>query len=699
MHHPHRTALLLACFVWRAALSLVAAEPVDLSRVEPVAADQPVPTQDFFRPALLQQPALNPSGTHIGAIITAGFDRHELLVYELKTQKAERIDCEGDKDIYHFSWLNDQRLVFMLSGRKLYGLGLFALDVNSVHGAYPLLQYYGSALVSVPRQNRLQPLVWNRRDFETEKDLGVCAINTGLRTGKFVNALAAGVRWEDLMDVRDNNERHIITRYPVPGKGFGLGYLTDKNGNLEFAFTMEQGVQKLLRFADGQWKPCPIDLDTVDVLGCGEQPGELVVRGPRQEGQSRALQFMDAATGRLGEVLMQDKDYDFYGGGVSNGWLYRDPANGNILGAYYERVGPHVVWFSEGYRALQKILSGFFPKLVVRIIGSNEAQNFFLVAVSSDRQPVTYQWVDLEKRTAGLFKSSAPWIDPQRMRPMMPLKFKTGDGRQLDAYVTLPAGASKQNPPPLIVLPHGGPWARDTWGFDPEVQFLASRGYAVLQPNYRGSPGTSWMFPESDRWDFLKMHDDVTAAAKTLVASGLVDGRRVAIMGGSFGGYLALSGAVKEPGFYRCAVTIAGVFDWEQLIRERKFDRYDNPTFDYFLRKLGDPANHPERFAAISPVRHVASVRVPVFVAHGKDDPIADISQSKRLIAELDKHHVTHENLLVSEEGHGMGHLKNQVELYSRIEAFLAKHLMPLPTAAAAPAPGSASVTSDRGTP
>jgi dipeptidyl aminopeptidase/acylaminoacyl peptidase len=697
MSAPTLRSVLLAFLTLRAAFPLFAVDPIDLNRVDPVPASQPLPVQDFFRPSVLQQPKLNLAGTHIAAIITAGADRRELLVYELQTKKIDGVTGEGDKDIYSFEWLNDKRLIFTLSARKLWGLGLFAADIGRGVDAYPLLQYYGTSLVAVPRQDRLQPLVWNSRDFETGKDLGVSAIDTGLRGGRFVNALTASVDWSAMVDVRDNNARHIRRSYPVPEHGIGTGYLTDKDGELEFAFTMEDGVQKLFRLDAGRWNPCPIDLDEIDVIGCGDQRGQLVVVGPRQDGKPRAVQFLDAATGQLGEVLLQDKAYDFYSGGTSRGWLYREPTQNRIIGAVFERNGPHVVWFTEEYRALQKILNDFFPNMVVRIIGSDEAQKLFLVAVHSDRQPVIYNWVDLEKRTIGLIKKSAPWIDPQRMQPMKSLRFKTPDGHQLDAYLTLPAVATKQNPPPLVVLPHGGPWARDTWGFDREAQFLASRGYAVLQPNYRGSNGTAWMFSPEDRWDFLKMHDDVTAATKALIASGHVDGRRVAIMGSSFGGYLALSGVTKEPNLYRCAITIAGVFDWEQLIQARKFDRYEDPAFDYLLRRIGDPKREPQKFAAISPVRHVASVRVPIFVAHGKDDPIADIGQSKRLIAELDKHHVTHEDFLVSEEGHGMGNLKNQVELYSRIEAFLARHLMPLPTSAAAPT--TAPAASDSATP
>jgi len=670
------------------------ADAIDLKRIEPVPADEPIPLQDFFRPLALQEPKLNLTGTHIAAIITAGEDKHELLVYELKTQKTEAIGGFGDKDIYDFHWLNERRLIFSLSREKLYGLGLFAANVGELTRAYPLLQYCGSRLVAIPPQNRLQPLVWNRRDsLETEKDLGVSAINTDLSSGKLID-LYRSMNDLDYMaareKVRDNNDRHTQRTYPVPGGGLGTGYLADKDGQLEFAFTMQNGVEKMLRLVDRHWEPCPVNLDEIDVITCGDKPGQLVVLGPRQEGKPRALQFMDGATGQLGEVLLQDKAYDFYSAGSSNGRLYRDPVSRVIIGAMFERNGPSVVWFTEEYRALQKILNGFFPGMVVRIIGSDEAQKLFLVATFSDRQPVIYNWVDLEARKAGLIKRSAPWIEARRMQPMNILQFKTRDGHQLDAYLTLPAGASKKNPPPLVVLPHGGPWVRDSWGFDGEVQFLASRGYAVLQPNYRGSLGTAWLFPYRDQWELRKMHDDVTDATKALIASGLIDRNRVAIMGASFGGFLALSGVVNEPELYRCAVTIAGVFDYEQVIREEKYDQYDSPAYGYFLRYLGDPKKEPEKFDAFAPVRHVDRVRVPVFVAHGKDDNVAEITQSKRLVSELEKHHVPFEKLFVSGEGHGMGHLKNEVELYGRIEVFLAKNLMAAPAAAPAAASGGA---------
>jgi dipeptidyl aminopeptidase/acylaminoacyl peptidase len=201
------------------------------------------------------------------------------------------------------------------------------------------------------------------------------------------------------------------------------------------------------------------------------------------------------------------------------------------------------------------------------------------------------------------------------------------------------------------------------------------------------------MFPEADKWEFVKMHDDVTEATKAVIASGLVDRDRIAIMGASFGGYLAISGVVREPALYRCAVTNAGVFDWAEQVLARKYDRYEDFSYGYLIRRLGDPKRDPQRFERMSPGRHVDQIRVPVFVAGGKDDQTVEISQSKTLVSDLRKHNVPHETCFVSEEGHGMRHVKAQVELYSRIEAFLAKNLMPKRAGTADPSAGSAAAT------
>lgn len=641
------------------------AEKIDLERITPVPDNEPIPTQDFFRSPLFHSPRINPSGTHIAALITGNQDKYQLLCYDLKSRKLDVTGAPGDRDIYQFHWLGDKRLVFSVSAQKTYGMGEYATEVGAFNRVYPLLQYYGATFLSSPVKNRTKPLFWARHDISNSgQDLGVVAVNSDIKTGRLVNLVAASADWSDVVEARDENEKKIIASFPAP-KGLSVNYMVDKLGELAFAITHTQGLFTLHRWTGSAWQPCPIDLEKTEIIGAGNQPGELLVLTERQPGKPRALRFMDSATGELGATLIEDQGYDF------NGWLFRDPGTHDIAGAIYERNGPTVAWFSEDYRALQKQLDAMFPGVVVRILGCSDSARVFLVCTFSDKQPAAYHWVNLETREAGLVKNSAPWINPKRMQARNVIKYKTRDGFTLDAYLTLPMGASKSNPPPLVVLPHGGPWVRDTWDFDGESQFLASRGYAVLQPNYRGSTGYSWMFPEEDDWAFRKMHDDVTDCVKLVVKSGHVDAKRVAICGGSFGGYLAISGVVNEPNLYRCAVTIAGVFDWATMIRDSKYSQYDNPRYALFRRKLGDPAKEKDKFDAISPLRHIDQVKVPVFVAAGTEDPVVEVGESKRLVAELERYKVPHKTMIVHEEGHGMYRLKNRVELYDRVAAFL----------------------------
>jgi acetyl esterase/lipase len=640
----------------------------DLERTIPVPADQPIPMADFFRPALLQDAKLNFAGTHVAALISNGDDRYRLLAYELATGKMELASGSTDQDIYGFHWLSNDRLMFALSSRKLYGVGYHAVDTSPMGRPYPLLQYTGT-LISVPRADRSRPLFWTRHLMDGV-DQGVAVINSNNKTGHTFNLLAAG-SGQDVGRVQDQNERLVVRRYPLPKGGVGVGYLADRDGELAFAYTHRDGVFTLHRLVGRSWQPCPIDLDDYEVVTVGDEPGQLVVLDRKEVGKPRALRFMDAATGKAGEVILEDTGYDF------NGWLYRDPTSRRIVGAIYDRHGPHAVWFDESYQALQRAISALFPGQVARLVSSDDRGRIFLVRTFSDRHPSAYHWVDLEKKAGGLIKASRPWIQSDRMRPMIPLKYKTRDGLSFDAYLTLPDGATKENPPPLIVMPHGGPWVRDTWGFDGEVQYLASRGYAVLQPNYRGSVGYSWMYPDEDEWAFRKMHEDVTDCVKFVMKSGHVDRDRIAIMGGSFGGYLAICGVTFEPDLYRCAVTIAGVFDWAEMIKNSKYGQYDNPRYARLIRMLGDPKQEAEKFEQISPIRQVAAIQVPVFVAHGKDDSVVEVRESRRLVTELQKHRVPHEALFVREEGHGMGRLKNQLELYSRIDRFLQQHLAP----------------------
>jgi dipeptidyl aminopeptidase/acylaminoacyl peptidase len=240
------------------------------------------------------------------------------------------------------------------------------------------------------------------------------------------------------------------------------------------------------------------------------------------------------------------------------------------------------------------------------------------------------------------------------MQPMHFFRFKTRDGALLDAYLTLPAKVSKDHPAPMIVLSHGGPFMRDVWGFQPEVQYLASLGYAVLQPNYRTTTGNA-----------VQMADDLSDAVALALRTHLVDTKRIAIVGRGFGGYLALVGAARNPSAYRCAITIGGISDWAAFVRDGKFNQYSDPGYAALKRDL----------ASVSAGIAVDQIKAPVFVYHEEDDPIVSVDESRHLVSALGKSNVPHEEMIVGGDDSGRHHLEDRVEMWNRVRAFLAKNL------------------------
>ncbi|MFT3868333.1 MAG: alpha/beta fold hydrolase [Nibricoccus sp.] len=655
--------------IFLAATLLSGAKPKEnpLDRMVPIPANEPIPVVDFFRPRMFTRPKLNPAGTHFAAIFSAGKDRNDLVTMELSTAKVNRITGGDDYDIADFDWFGDDRILFSIVRDKMYATGLFAAFLDPKKSAYPIQRHNVVIPIGSPRTKPDELILWIKNSAKDHgADGGVCRIDVAknLLTSSGFNGQDDGLR------------AAVLRYYPMPKPGNVASYLSDINGELAYAVTSKDGIATLHRLVDNKWIPSPINLDEIDLVAAGDQPGELIVLGPKRDNKPRALHRMNAETGELGALIAENEKYD-----LKNIRVFRDPVDGHSLGIQYSHLQPDEIWLNPKYKNLQESLAVTFPDHVVTILGSDKKQNRFFVRVASDINPGTYYLIQTETQPIGLMKVAdmAPWIESARMQPMRKLVYKTRDGKKIESLVTLPAGATKESPVPLVVLPHGGPWVNDSWGWDPEAQFLASRGYAVFQPNYRGSTGTAWQFPEEDQWAFRKMHDDVTDGVKQLLKTGLIDPDRIAIMGSSFGGYLAICGAAYEPDLYRCAVTICGVFDWERVIKASRYSEYHRSSYGVLRRHLGDPEKQKDLFETLSPLKKIGQIKGSVFVAHGVEDVVANVAESRKLISELKKHKIPYEKQIERDEGHGFQKLENEVELYTSIEAFLKRNLSPRP--------------------
>ena len=266
------------------------------------------------------------------------------------------------------------------------------------------------------------------------------------------------------------------------------------------------------------------------------------------------------------------------------------------------------------------------------------------------------------------------WIKPEQMAEMRPIEYKARDGLTIHGYLTLPAGAEPRNLP-LIVHPHGGPWdVRDSWGFDPEVQFLANRGYAVLQMNFRISAGYGRKFEKAGygQWG-LAMQDDITDGVKWAIEQGYADPKRIAIYGASYGGFATMAGLAFTPDLYRCGVNYVGVTDVKLFLSRLQ------PSVERQRAVLeamaGNTKTDSEKLDKTSPLKNADLIKVPVLFAYGERDPIVDLKNGTRFISKLKSNGIPVEVIIKSNEGHGYRSLDNQVDFYTTMEKFLAKYM------------------------
>jgi hypothetical protein len=299
--HVRLALALVPCLL---STGLTAADKIDLNRVTPVPADQPIPTQDFFRPRALSEPKINHRGSHIAALVTEGEDKHLLMVYDIAKNTTETVGGNGEKDIYNVHWLTDTRVLFQLSSRKMYGLGIMAADIGVMSRAYPLQQYNWSSVISIPLANPQFPLVWNRRHIETQRDAGVAVLNSNYQTAPIVDLSASrsGYDYMQLLSkTKTNNDRCVTRTYAMPENvGLTYNYMADKSGELAYAFASHMGAQSLLRLEGHQWVKCPVDLEEIDVVANANEPGQLLVRGPSPGGQPRPPSIHGSRYGQAG---------------------------------------------------------------------------------------------------------------------------------------------------------------------------------------------------------------------------------------------------------------------------------------------------------------------------------------------------------------------------------------------------------------
>lgn len=348
---------------------------------------------------------------------------------------------------------------------------------------------------------------------------------------------------------------------------------------------------------------------------------------------------------------------------------------GELLGAVYLRDRVVLNAFDKRLAADWEALRRLHPG-DPHITSQDADETRFVVTFNDDRDPGATYLYDRTTRTAEFLYRPRPWLDPDVLAPMKPVTITARDGLKLRSYLTLPPGVDPAGLPAVLVV-HGGPWARDAWGYDPEAQLLANRGYAVLQVNYRGSSGFGKAFMHAAEGEFAgKMHDDLLDGVDWLVSEGIADPARIAIYGGSYGGYAALVGASFTPDVFAAAISVVGPSSLVTLIRS--FPAYWRPLLaGSWYRYVGDP-DDPEQLAdleARSPLSRVDDITAPLLVIQGANDPRVTKAESDQIVAALRARGVEVEYIVKDDEGHGFVRPENRMDVYRAVERFLARHL------------------------
>ncbi len=371
-------------------------------------------------------------------------------------------------------------------------------------------------------------------------------------------------------------------------------------------------------------------------------------------------------TKKIGECIFEHPEVD-----VEN-LLYSDKRK-KITGVAYfaEKRGYH--FFDTERAVLQKDLEDRLPDVEVALNGSNRDETVFIVRTYSDKTAGAYYLYDTTDKSLTLLSEISPWISAKNMAAMQPIQYTASDGLTIHGYLTLPVGKEAKNLP-VVINPHGGPWARDYWGYNPEVQFLANRGYAVLQMNYRSSVGYGKEFWTKGfkQWG-KKMQDDISDGVRWLISEGIADPKRIAIYGGSYGGYATLAGITFTPELYTCAVDYVGVSNLFTLFET--LPPYWEQGRQMMYEMIGNPETEEALLKEVSPIYHIENIRVPLFVAQGANDPRVKKEHSDQIVDALKKKNIAVEYMVKDNEGHGFHNEENRFDFYRAMEKFLAEHL------------------------
>ncbi len=648
-----------------AGLLMALVVPVSLALAAP--APKQVSIEDLFKRSEVTDLQISPTGQHIAMTVPLEDGDVILVIVDQKTmQRTATMRAAGNDVIDSFWWANDTRVVATVA-EKVGGVDkpkptgeLYAVNADgSGSGSQMIFGYRGQQKTGTRIKQGAEKRNATARPISRvpDKDRRILIATYDWKTKDPVPAIES-------LDIYSGQSQRV-GQGPAPLADL----IADNKGQVRAAQAMGVNQNNLV-----YWRAPGVDnwslLNDSDTSGIVMKPlrfardnQRLYVQMSEPKGAD-ALYLLDPATGKKELLYKGNADPERL-------LITADEQDAYAVLLADGKTTVHVIDAESPEGRITRALADSFPGQTAAFTSFSRDGKVGLVNVSSDTNPGDFYLFDMVKKTADYQVSARRWIEPEEMSEMQPISFVASDGVTLHGYLTLPRGSDGKNLP-MVVNPHGGPHnVRDYWSFNPEVQLLANRGYAVLQLNFRGSGGYGQKFMESGyrQWG-MRMQDDLTDATRWAIKQGYADADRICLYGASYGGYAALMGAVREPDLYRCTIGYVGVYDLNMM--HLRGDTPDSLWGRNYLRMaVGDNRSDMERR---SPVAGVDRIKAAVMLVHGGRDERVPVAQANALRSALDKRGHPYEWLLKDNEGHGFYVTANQVELYTKVLAFLDKH-------------------------
>lgn len=598
-----------------------------------------IPVENFFKNPVKTEFSLSPAGDKI-AYLESWNSRLNIFIMNLEDSTVQRITNSIDRDIIKFFWVNENRLVYLQDINGNESFQLYSLNAD------------GTDHKLISPKSRPSVRIIDLLKNEPEKIL-----------------VQMNMRRTDLHDVFKLNVNTGKTELIAKNSGSIVRWITDNEGRLRIAITTDGKKTGILyRDIDSENFEPVILTDFMDELvPLHFDENDRYIYALSNIGRDKkALVKYDLQNNREIEKIYSNQFVDV------EGTLWSEKEK-KLLAAEYVKERKEYYFLDKNIELIFDKLQNKFPGEEISIQSKSKDENEILFKLTSDVNPGEWYFYNIPDGTLKKLSVANPTLNKYYLSEMKPVSFTSRDGNMIHGYLTLPRGIAPEKIP-TVVVPHGGPWLRDYWQYNPSVQFFANRGYAVLQVNYRGSEGYGKKFYSLGfkEWG-LAMQNDITDGVDWLIRQGIADSERIAIAGYSYGGYAALAGITFTKDKYKCGVIVSGLPNILSFLN--KIPPAWKPFRNMLYTMVGDPVKDSVQLWQTSPYFHTDKVKVPVLIAHGKNDPKVNYREIENYIADLKKHNVKVTGFFKENEGHYFRNEENRIELYKEIESFLFKYL------------------------